>query len=458
MKKLIVLTLMIALLALSAQAMTISSPVIGDDDQDRVVNVSKTFTVTNDDAVNALTNVQFSSTAPSEYNVLFSPSSIATIAPSSSETVTVTVTIPDDHDGIDSNFEETALIVGQIKGTGTLSGNQDSGSADLRVQAVNHLRIDKVRVQCDSRTKSIDDGNKVDNILPGEDCNIEIEIENRFDDRNDDGEKISDIKFRDVNVRMDSNNGDVDVDIDDEPSDIDPEDQDTVEGTIEVDEEANRDARITIEVEAIDDNGAKHGEKLEFEIEVKRLTHDVKIRQADVNPNTLDNCDAQSVRVSVNVRNMGKRDEDEATVEINVPDLEYVDKETPFNLDEDDSRTVLFDVPVPKGADAGLYQVDIETFFDTLAPSNLGKVEFTVTECKLPEEDEDPKPVIVVKNTSTQAQPEVITPPASASAAKTAPTRASSTPYLALLIGLNVLLFAGIIAIVLVFALKKKKN
>lgn len=459
MKKLIVLTIMAVLLALTAQAMTISSPTIGDEDQDRVVNVSSTFTVKNDDTANALTNVQLSSTAPGSYNVAFSPSSIASIAPGASETVTVTATIPDDHDGIDSNFEPNPLVVGQIQGTGTLAGNSDTDSANLQVQAVNHLRIDKVRVECDTKSKSVDDGDKVDNILPGENCNIEITIENRFDDRTDQGEKITDVTFRDVNVRMDSNNGDVDVDIDDEPSDIDPEDEDTADGTIEVDPEADRDARVTIEVEAIDDNGAKHGEKLEFEIEVKRLRHDVQIRQADANPNTLDNCEAQDVRINVNVRNMGKRDEDEAAVEINVPDLQYVDKETPFQLDVDDSRTVVFDVPVPEGADAGLYQVDIETFFDTLASSNLGKVEFTVTECELPDESgdsEDDNPVIVVKNTSTQAQSDSVRPPASASAAQAAPSRSSSTPYVALLIVLNVLLFAGIIAIAIMFAMKKK--
>lgn len=465
MKKFIILTILVAVLALSVNALNVPDVTVGDADQARVHNVSTTFTVTNNNA-SAITGIQITSSAASKYNVRFSnvPSSIAA---SSSATVTVTVDIPDDHDGVDSNLEENPISVGNIQVSGTLSSNAITETSSLKVQAENMLKIDKVRVACDTKTKSLEDGEQMDNLLPDQDCTFEIEIENRFDDRNDDGEKIYDVNFDSVDVKMDSSNSYVDVDVDDEPSEIDADDKDTADGTIEIDEEADRDARIEVKVSAIDDNGAKHGEVLKFDMEVTRLRHDIQVRQVSINPQSIDNCENSEVRVSVNVRNMGKRDEDQASVEVRVPDLKFVMKEPDFELDQDDSTTVSVSIPIPEDADAKTYDVEVRTYYDSLAESNLGKGTFTITACELPEAKEpvtvvqpEKKQIVVVQSNKTTATSVDNTQDTDVkgTAAKTAPTRSSisSPAYTALLISLNVLLLAAIVVVVIMFARKKK--
>lgn len=455
MKKLLIFAMLIVSLATIANAMTLNQVTIGDDDQDRVHDVTGTLRVTNTDNSTDLTNVALSSSAPSSYNVRFSGP--GTVAAGTTESYTVTIDIPDDHDSVDDDLDEAALKVGQITVTGDLGASTDQGSADLYVQAVNKLRIDKVRVVCDTKSKSVDDGDSVDDILPGQECTVEINVENNFDDSSDNGEKIVDVEFNSMRFTIDSSNSDVDVDMDDDFDDLGPAENDDATATIEVDEEADRDADIDLEVYAIDENGAKHGEKLSFQLEVKRLTHDVQISQVQVSPQSLDNCMTDSVRVTVNVKNLGKRDEDSAAVEISVPNLNFVKKEDAFELDENDGRSVVFNIPLDEDTDSGVYTVEIRTFYDTIAPSNQGQAEFTITQCA--EEEEDEPEVIIVRNdtsdTDTAAEPP-ISP--SAGSAQKAPTRSttSNTLYVTLLIGLNVLLLAAIVVVVVFFTQKKK--
>lgn len=454
MKRIGLFVMLIALFALSATAIQVGSPTIGAEKQDRIVNVTSTFTITNN-ATTTMTNIGVVATADTKYSIVVSGVP-ASIGPGASASVTITGTIPLSHPGVDAaSLEEKALKIGTLTVTGTTSASE-SATVDINMQAVNQFRIKKARIECSTKSQSLDDGDRIENLKPGDDCTLEIEVENEFDDTDTDNKKIGDIAFDSVDISVDSSDSDIDVNEDDSIDDLDASDEDSMTVDLEIDDEAD-DGTISVEIRATarDENGALHGEMIDFRLEVDRLTHDVQIRRIELSPTSTDNCLAVNAKVNVNLLNQGKRDEDEAAVEVNVPDLKFTKKVGDVQLDKDDSTSVSFDVPVAKDTKPGVYRVDVRSYFDNVAPSNSGSAELTVIEC----EEEVAEVVEQPKTSTTVVVPQ--TPPQGQTQAQAAPKRdttsgfTESKAYVALLAVVIVLIVIGIVAM-LVFLRKKQ--
>ncbi len=454
MKRIGLFVMLIALFAMSAAAIQVSSPTIGAEKQDRVVNVTSTFTITNN-ATATMTSIGVSVSADPKYNIVVSgvPSSIG---PGATASVTVTGTIPLSHPGVDAaDLKEKALKIGTLTVTGTTSASE-SAIADINMQAVNQFRIKKARIECSTKSQSLDDGDRIENLKPGDDCTLEIEVENEFDDTDSDNKKIGDISFDSVDINVDSSDSDIDVNEDDSIDDLDANDEDSMTVDLEIDDEAD-DGTISVEIRATarDENGALHGESIDFRLEVDRLTHDIQIRRIELSPVSTDNCLATSAKLNVNVLNQGKRDEDEAAVEVSAPDLKFTKKVDNIQLDKDDSTSASFDIPAAKDIKPGVYRVDVRTYFDNVAPSNSGSVELTVTECEEEEEVVEEEP----KTSSTVVVPQ--SPPQGQTQAQAAPKKQTtsgfteSKAYVALLAVLIVLIVIGIVAMLVVFRKKQ---
>ncbi len=462
MKKTTVFMLLIALLAVGASAVQVTSPTIGSDTQDRIANVARTFTITNNNTA-TMTGISVVSGGGAEnvkYALSFSgvPSSLG---PGASATITVNGTIPLDHPGVDaSDLKEKALKIGTVTVAGTVNSATDSVTTDILMQAVNQLRIKKARIECDTKSQSLDDGDRVKNLKPGEACTLEIEVENQFDDSDNNNLKTGDIAFESLDISVDSSNGDVDIDEDDDLDDLDANDEDAVTVDIEIDDEAD-DGTVTIDmrVSGRDENGALHGEGLDFRLEVERLSHDIQIRRVELAPGEMSNCEAGSAKLSVNILNQGKRDEDEVVVEASAADLKFSQKIENLQLDKDDSTSVSFTIPVEKGADEGVVRVDIRTYFDTLALSNSGSVDLTVNECETAEEPVEEPSESGSQSTTTVTVPQPTVTP-SAGQAQAAPKKQSSftdtKAYVALLAVLSVLIAIAVVALVVVMVRKKR--
>ena len=377
-----------ALVAVSASALTLNSATIGDDDQDRIKNASQTFTVTNNES--STVTVTFASTADSKYNVRFEPTT-ANLTAGQSTSVKVIADIPLDFNAVEtsqssSNFlEETAFVIGQIQGK--ISGVV-AASADLKLQAANQLKIKKARLDCGSKTESLDDGDKVENLKPDMKCSLEVEVENNFaenDDEDSSGNdlKIGDIEFDTVDIQIEVDDSDFDVDEDEDLDGLGSDDEDTVSVDFDIDEDVD-DGTFTMDVfvSGRDDNGATHGEHWEIRLEVERLTHDIQIRSPSLSPLRISACDGGELRVTSRVANFGKRDEDEVAVELSIPDLKFTKRITDIELDEDDGTSVNFVADVPANSKAGVYRATLNTFFDNTAPSNSEALEFTVDKCE----------------------------------------------------------------------------
>jgi hypothetical protein len=467
------LVALFVLAAASVSALQVGSATIGNKNQDRIKNVSTTFTVTNNDTTTV--TVTFASTADSKFNIRFEPATVNLTA-SQSTSIKVIGDIPLDFHAVEpsssaSDFlKEKAFLIGQIQGK---IGTTVAASADLKMQAANQLEVKKARLECGTKAESLDDGDKVENLKPDTQCTIEVEVENNFpedDDEDASGNdlKIGDIEFDTVEVSIEIDDSDFDVDEEEDLDGLGADDEDEVSIDFDIDEDVD-DGTFTMDifVEGRDDNGATHGEHFEIRLEVERLTHDIQIRAPSLTPERLSACEGGEVRVSSRVANFGKRDEDEVAAELAVPELKFTKRVDQIELDEDDSTTVNFAVPVPANAKPGIYRATLSTFFDNTAPSNAQALEFTVDKCEEEESAvtvEEGQTQTGATGTAVQAGTQTTTQTGATGAAAVPRARVRSAggftdspAYLWLLGGLGVVMLIIIIAL-FVFAFRKPRD
>lgn len=475
MKKLATMIAFVALLVLfaaSASALQLSSPTIGNDDQDRVKNVSTTFSITND-ATSTVTGITFASTADTKFNIRFEPTTV-NLTPGQTVSVKVTGDIPLDFNAVETTkgssfLDEKAFVIGQIQAK---IGSTVNATADLKMQAANQLEIKKARLECGTKAESLDDGDKVENLKPDTQCTLEVEVENNFPEDDDEDAQGNKLKIGDIDIdgeaTIEIDDSDFDVDESEDVDSLGADDVESISVDFDIDEDVD-DGTFTMDifVEGRDDNGATHGDHWEIRLEVERLTHDIQIRSPAIAPERVP-CEGGSVRVTSRIANFGKRDEDEVAVELSVPELKFSKRIDQIELDEDDSTSVNFAVDVPANSKPGIYRAILATFFDNTAPSNSQSLEFSVDKC---EEEEavvttEPQPSTQTgtAGTATQAgtQPTAPTGAASAAAVPRARVRSAggftdSPAYLWLLGALGVVVLIIIIAL-LVVAFRKPRQ
>ncbi|HLC32866.1 MAG TPA: hypothetical protein VJJ82_03500 [Candidatus Nanoarchaeia archaeon] len=383
MNKTVLFLIMIAMLAIGVNAIQVDTLAFGGASQERNADASITFRITNNNTA-TLNNIALSlgsGANDAKYHINFSGAPTSLTA-GQSVTVIATAHVPLDHPGVDANLKENPVKIGTLTVTGN-SGTVETTVTDVTMQAINQLKIKKVRIECDTKSQSLSDGDKIKNLKPGDDCSMEVQVENNFNNNDRDARLIGDIEFQTIDVNLDSSSSDVDFDDDSDNLDnLAAGDDDSLTFSLQIDEEAaDRTSTIIITVNGRDDNSAIHGEKRTVRLEVVRLTHDIQIRRVELAPSRVLACEATSVKATVNILNQGKRDEDKVAVEVSVPDLKFSKKVTDLSLDKDDSTVTNLDIPVPKNTKQGVMRVDVRTFFDTIAQSNSGSVDLTVDAC-----------------------------------------------------------------------------
>jgi len=418
--------MLVALLAVNASALQISAGTLGSSNQDRISGVSTTITITNNDTVNTVTGIVLSTTADTtKYGLQFTPSTIATLAPNAVATVTVTGKVPLDHNAVEASKSASDYLKEKVFKIGTITANADNSvtaTNDVNMQAVNQLSIKKARIDCsdslfntgESKTKTLDDGDKVENLRPGMDCTLEIELENKYDqdddqDANGNDLKIGDIDFDTLSVDVETDDDDViDINVDDTLDDLSADDTDSLTADITIEEDADdKSYDLDIFVSGKDSNGAIHGEKILVTLEVDRLSHDIVIRRLDISPTKMENCKDSTLQISSTIANFGKRDDDDVAVKIDVADLNLKKEVNDITLDKDDSTNVALSLVVPSSTKPGLYTGLMHTYFDNSAPSNSRSFEFTVEKCGSDEEEDDSTTVVVPPKTPVIVQPPV---------------------------------------------------
>lgn len=472
MKKTAIIAFMItlvAMLAFSAAAVTVGDATVGGKKADREKAITATFSINNNET-STITVTSITANADAKYNVKFS--AISNISASSSGSVTVTADIPLDFDAVEESASASDFLKAKAFDIGDITVVTSVGTftSNLFMQAVNQLEIKDASLECsdsagNSKSEKLDDGDKVENLKPGMDCVLTIEVENDFNDKdkedaNGNDLKIGDIDFDDVEIEIEIDDDDLDVSEDATVDNLNAEDRDEETIDFEIDQDV-KDGSYDMEIRIFgtDDNGAFHGEKWSVDLEVDRLTHDVQIRGATLNPQSISACTGGTLRGSAVLLNLGKRDEDEAAFELDIPELNLNAKRTGIQLDEDDSQGIDLSVSVPEDTKAGVFTVNLNSFFDNVAPSNTKSFELTVTEC---EKEEETSTTTVVTPTDVSVDATggaVATPTSGVSRARVRSTGSSFTEgsgYLWLLGGLSVLVVVIILALLAVFFRKPK--
>lgn len=477
MKKFATMIAMVALfvlMAVSASALQLNGATIGSDTQDRIKNVSQTFSVTNNDT--SPVSVTFASTAEGKYNVRFEPATVNLTA-GQQVNVKVIADFPLEFNAVDpatgTDFlKAKAFTVGQIQGK---IGATVAASADLQMQAANQLKIKKARVDCGDKSQSLSDGDRIKNLKPDTRCTLEVEVENRFskndqEDASGHNLKIGDIQFNTIDIQAKTaTSRDLDVNEDDSIDGLSADDKDSVTLSFDIEEDVSEGTyTVDIFVKGRDDNNAFHGEHWDIKLEVKRLTHDIQIRSASISPARISACDGGQVHVTTRLLNMGKRDEKDAAVQLDVPDLKFTKKVDSIELDKDDSTSANFAFEVPAKAKAGIYRATLNTFFDNTAPSSSQALELTVDKC-----DEEEQNVTTIMQpvqsgqtgTNAQTGSAQTTPTATAGAVAVPRARVTSSGsftegsgYLWLLGGLGVVMLIIIVALLMVAFRKPRQD
>ncbi|MCP3684148.1 MAG: hypothetical protein GY861_15815 [bacterium] len=422
-----------------------------DDEEDEENYVSGTVSLRNTGDIE-ITDLGASASYASGYsssllNLTYDFGGTTTLNPGESTTVTVTARIPENLPSIDDDYAETSFNVATLTFSGTSSADAStvSDASALTMQAENKLEIKKVYIIINGERDKIDDGDEVKDVKPGDTVEVEVEAENKLRDE-------SNLDIENVEVQVIIDQGDLDIDEEEDMDAIDPESTETKTVTFDVEDDAEADNyEMFIYVKGEDENDADHGEMWKIELRVEKESHEIDIKRADFSPSSVDCGD--SSQLQIRIVNIGRRDEDEVTLRIDVPGINFGEILNYLEMDEGDDMTKTFNVPVPADTKTGNYRATIETYYDS---DHLSHTETTHLAVKCgddtpvtppvvipPVVDDDDDDVIVIP---TPGDDVVIAQPP----ADDEPAVGGSTLYIVLLvIAIVVVLVAGIFLVTL---------
>ncbi len=189
----------------------------------------------------------------------------------------------------------------------------------------------------------------------------------------------------------------------DERYDIDEDDKEDyeIEFKIPNSEDIGKkdDYKLIVYVTADDEDGDSQCIQDSEEIEIERETHDVIIKSVELSPSVVKA--GETVQVTVEVENIGTKDEDDTYVVLKESVLGINLESTKFDLedytDSDNDHTVRFIINIPENAKAQDYELAPKVYFDDGDETNDGFVTLTVEKTTVVE----PKDVLSVSSTTT---------------------------------------------------------
>ncbi|MBI2109874.1 hypothetical protein HYT58_01725 [Candidatus Woesearchaeota archaeon] len=109
------------------------------------------------------------------------------------------------------------------------------------------------------------------------------------------------------------------------------------------------------------------------------------VKSLSMTPSVVD-CQDTSVQAAVDILNLGRSDEDDVAVEVSSRALNYRKRISNIELDENDGDIEVFDVTFPKNLAAGVYALEVQTYYDGSHLSNTEVAQFESVCGKLSEQ------------------------------------------------------------------------
>lgn len=468
MKRLsVMLVLIFGLVCLpSALGITVPDVALGGDDQERGETASQTVTITNslstawDNVTVAVTDVATGFTINLDKSTLSDLD--ATGGTTTSDTVTVSVTVPKNFDAINEDGSAYIPTIGKLRVT---ADNMTSGEQDvvftnqkITLQAENRLVFENIMVIIDGQDDDLDDGDTVDEVLPGQEFCVKVEIRN---DYNDDDE---DPTMDNIRVKIESDDDDFRYEDTETKDDLDPDKEDTI--TLDCDEiDLDADGSISFDVwltgEATDNDdsevGGRHGEKWDFEIDIEREDHEIIFLEPVRFSNTRITPDTRTLEVSTELYNRGDDDEPLVSVEIRSSELGIDFEKTEIDIDKSEGERFNEIISLPEGIvpRSAPYLVTVGVRprpGDSYSDSKT--IELTVVEPVSPQPTPDPTSTPTPTPTPDPTPPVVNPPTPSNGGTEDESEEISQSLYVGLLVA-GILIVVLLIVLLLVVAFRK---
>ena len=434
-------------LNVSAADLTLSTTSLSTPATRPTESFSVGFSVNN--ATENLAGLTLSSSGLSDFSINFTINGVQTTSLSlnTSETKNILVNgkIPKNVNTRQSPFS----------GAISISGSGISKSIPLSVNAEGQLEFDNVKSVVDGKSKSLDDGDTIKDVLPGSKVEIKGDVLNTYT-------RDQDIVIEDVTVTITIEKIDDDEDLEEEidVGDIDADDKESFKYTFDIPEDVeDGDYDVTILVEGEDENGAKHAvEWKNIVLAVEKDKHDIWITKATLSPAKV-SC-SRNINMNIELKNQGTSDEDEVVLRIESADLEINFEDNTIEelqegaYDEDTEHSATYSFQISDKVKAGTYAVNVKAYYNTDTLSDTERLDLVVENCAV-EEETTPEDVVVVTPPTTggEDEPEIITEPVT----ETTEGSVFGASYLTFLVGAIILAVIVVMIMVVVLLSMKKK-
>lgn len=263
-------------------------------------------------------------------------------------------------------------------------GATDTESFSVAV-TVMKLALDKLDASCSpscDEDLNEEDGGSLKEVEPGSTIEIDIKLENLWDDDEDD----HNIENIDITATLEDMGDEDEQEEEDEIDKIKPGDKETVTFTFEVPEEVDEGTYdLEIDIEGEDEDGTDYDLSVTIEIDVEKQKDQLTFKKAMFSPATV-RC-SRDTQLSVNVKNIGSNDQDNAQLTIRssplgISENDFFDVEEGDYDDDDTEFEKRYSFNIPSNVKSGTYDVELKAYYEDDDEYERKTVTLTVESCE----------------------------------------------------------------------------
>lgn len=456
MKKILFSLLLVLVLASSAFAtLTVSDITLGDDGavrnnpladdvEDELGDLESTTVVITNTGNTTVSNITLSFGALVEKFGLSYDTTPFSLNENASKSVSISGRIPDNWGSVQVDEDESRSIL-----AGTFSVLADGTSVaqgNFSAQAEPGITVNDIEVIIDGEIYDLDD-DELEEIIPGASVSFRFTVTNEFD-------RDSNIEME-VDIDVDSSNRDFDLDDSSDNFDLKEDDEETFSTGFDIDwrdVDDGDDTRVTVQIDAVDDNGAVHTIEFEFSLESQYPEADIEVGEVIYSPASV--CTGGLVDISFEVENIGEDDQDIRT-QIQQATFGWNSIKGPVEIDgRDDERTEseIFQesLRVPTSVIPGEYPVRVTVYYedeDGDDVSDFRQIIVTVRDCAATTQQNTTQGVVIVQPQVNQTAGQTTSTPSTVVA--TAKPK-NDTLFIVGLAVLALLLIAVLVSLILI--------
>ena len=234
----------------------------------------------------------------------------------------------------------------------------------------------------DSASVPVSNNTKIDvEVLPGSNVTFTLRIENTFQGEDPDFRGVfATITIEDIDDGADLEGESIDFDL--EPGDDYRAD---VRFAIPLDVDAGT-YNVMMEAEGEDRNESSYRTKITQKLEVKKQSHDIRITNVLLNPNSVD-CDRKA-RLTAEITNAGSNPESQVALEFKATSLGVNSYDKDISLessdeasDEEKTHTKTLNIEVPSFFQAGKFPILINLYWKNFVLFDQKSVDLIVRDC-----------------------------------------------------------------------------